>query len=141
LLVAVSRRVNAAVSPLLVWKVMENQSYPCPSCGFLVFYEPPGSYDICSICGWEDDHVQLKHPLMRGGANGGSLFEYQQQILKEIPAEVKEHGGYIRSPDWFPLRPEDCVVNADAPHSGLGYFLSATEDAPPYYWKKDIGGD
>jgi len=120
---------------------MEDQSYPCPSCGFLVFGEPPGSYDICPICGWEDDHVQLKYPMMRGGANGGSLFEYQQQILKEVPAEVNEHQGCVRSQDWHPLRPEDCVTDANAPRSGLGYFLSATEDSPPYYWKKDAGGD
>ena len=117
---------------------MEDQSYPCPSCGFLVFDEPPGSYDICPICGWEDDHVQLKYPMMRGGANGGSLFEYQQQILEEVPAEVREHGGYIRSSDWHPLRPEDCAVNANSPNSGLGYFLAATEESPPYYWKKTI---
>lgn len=120
---------------------MEAQNYPCPSCGFLIFDEPAGSYDICGICGWEDDHVQLKHPTMRGGANGGSLFEYQQEILSEVPFEVKEHNGYTRSPDWRPLRPEDCVIKADAPNSGLEYFFSAAEESPDYYWKIDSAGD
>ena len=126
------------VSPLRVLEVMEDQSYPCPSCGFLVFGEPPGSYDICSICGWEDDHVQLKHPMMRGGANGGSLFEYQQQILKEVPVEVREHEGYIRCRDWRPLDKADLESSVGAPETGLEYFHAAAEDSPPsYYWEKD----
>ena len=24
--------------------------------------EPPGSHDICSICFWEDDNIQLRWP-------------------------------------------------------------------------------
>ncbi|MEZ5427781.1 MAG: CPCC family cysteine-rich protein [Pyrinomonadaceae bacterium] len=117
---------------------MAEQEYPCPSCGFLIFDEPPGSYDICSICGWEDDHVQLKYPFMTGGANGGSLFDYQQDIIKEIPIEVKENSGYVRDSDWYPLRPEDYKENENIPKSGLGYFLEAAKDAPVYYWKKTI---
>jgi len=40
-------------------------TYPCPCCGYLVFTEPPGSYDICSICFWEDDpvHSSSQRPL------------------------------------------------------------------------------
>jgi hypothetical protein len=34
--------------------------YPCPCCGYLMFYEGPGSYDICKICFWEDDLSQLR---------------------------------------------------------------------------------
>jgi rubrerythrin len=34
--------------------------YPCPGCGYLVFDEPPGSYEICPICFWEDDLAQLR---------------------------------------------------------------------------------
>lgn len=117
---------------------MNELNYPCPSCGFLIFDEPPGSYNICDICGWEDDHVQLKHPFMRGGANGGSLFDYQQEIIKEIPIEVKETSEYIRDSAWYPLRSEDYTEDENIPNSGLGYFLAATEDAPNYYWKKKI---
>ncbi len=119
---------------------MNELNYPCPSCGFLIFDEPPGSYDICDICGWEDDHVQLKHPFMRGGANGGSLFDYQQEILKEIPIEVREHSGYVRDSDWYPLRLEDFVEDKSTPNSGLSYFTAATEKAPTYYWEKKISG-
>jgi hypothetical protein len=49
------------------------EGFPCPSCGFEVFSEPPGSFEICEICGWEDDHVQLRFPALAGGANKLSL--------------------------------------------------------------------
>jgi len=43
--------------------------YPCPCCGHRIFDEPPGSCDICKICFWEDDNVQLRWPDYAGGAN------------------------------------------------------------------------
>ena len=58
--------------------------HPCPACGFEVFDEPAGSYDICPVCDWEDDEVQLRFPAMRGGANKESLFEWQQQVLERL---------------------------------------------------------
>ena len=110
--------------------------FPCPSCGFVVFNEPAGSYDICPICGWEDDHVQLGNPILRGGANGGSLLDYQQEILVEIPTEIREHNGYKRHPKWRPLTEEDCQPKSDIPKSGFEYFLAAAQDTPTYYWEK-----
>jgi hypothetical protein len=78
-------------------------TYPCPSCGFIVFDDPPGSYEICQVCGWEDDIVQLRNPDYRGGANGGSLRDYQTAILQKLPAEVRTWGLFIRHADWRPL--------------------------------------
>ena len=75
---------------------------------------------------------------MRGGANGGSLLDYQQQIIKEIPIEVMEYTGFFRDSDWFPLRPEDLIEDKNIPNSGLSYFTAATKDAPNYYWKQKI---
>ena len=110
-------------------------TFPCPSCGFVVFDEPAGSYSICPICNWEDDHVQLAYPAMRGGANTGSLLEYQLEILKKIPAEIHEHDGYKRHSEWRPLTKEDCKPDPDIPRSGLEYFHAAGKDSPPYYWE------
>lgn len=116
---------------------MTENLYPCVSCGFLVNSEPPGSYSICQICDWEDDHVQLKFPELSGGANRVSLFESQQSILAEIPFEIREHDGLTRDPDWRPLTNADLKGRrAQSPEDGKSYFEAATEDAPPYYWKK-----
>jgi hypothetical protein len=111
-------------------------TFPCPSCGFIVFNEPAGSYAICPICGWEDDHVQLGNPILRGGANGGSLLEYQQEILEKIPPETREHNGYKRHPSWRPLTDEDCQPKSDFPKSIREYFQAAVQDTPPYYWDR-----
>ncbi|MFF1900798.1 CPCC family cysteine-rich protein [Streptomyces sp. NPDC058206] len=37
-------------------------TFPCVCCGHLTLGEPPGSYEICSVCFWEDDRVQLRWP-------------------------------------------------------------------------------
>ena len=43
----------------------------CPCCSQSVVLP----YDICDVCGWENDVVQLKHPDTGGGANTISLNE------------------------------------------------------------------
>ena len=35
-------------------------------------------FDICPVCGWEDDNYQFAHPDYRGGANKMSLNEARQ---------------------------------------------------------------
>jgi hypothetical protein len=54
--------------------------YTCPCCGYQTFDEPPGSFDICPICFWEDDNVQLLDPWYAGGANVPSLVEAQENF-------------------------------------------------------------
>jgi hypothetical protein len=51
--------------------------YTCPCCGYRVFEQAPGSYDICHVCFWEDDPAQLLDPWYAGGANAPSLAEAQ----------------------------------------------------------------
>ena len=118
-------------------------TYPCPACGFLVFSEPPGSYAICKICGWEDDHVQLSHPTMRGGANRGSLLEWQRDFLTQVPAHIAEHKGFRRDSSWRPLTERDCAPDATAPADGLAYFHAACAESPAYYWQRSskVPGD
>jgi hypothetical protein len=47
--------------------------FPCLCCGFLTIDEPGGNYEICHLCGWEDDPVQAANPDFAGGANRESL--------------------------------------------------------------------
>ena len=49
-------------------------------------------FDICSVCGWEDDNVQFADPDFRGGANFFSLNEYRKTFLegKDVKKLQKE---------------------------------------------------
>lgn len=68
-------------------------AFPCPCCGFLTLDEqPPGTYEICGICGWEDDLVQFEDPDYRGGANDPSLNEWRQKFETEGLPELRRSG-------------------------------------------------
>ena len=60
--------------------------YPCPCCGHLTFDDPTGSDEICPICFWQDDGVQLAFPDMAGGANKCSLMEGQRNFASTVHA-------------------------------------------------------
>ncbi|WP_151638232.1 CPCC family cysteine-rich protein [Noviherbaspirillum aerium] len=55
--------------------------YPCPCCGESTIDEP-GSYEICDVCGWEDDPIQSSDPYLAGGANQESLDTSRKNWLK-----------------------------------------------------------
>ena len=48
----------------------------CPVCGKYEFEEEDW-YEVCPICGWEDDSLQRDDPDYSGGANDMSLNEYR----------------------------------------------------------------
>lgn len=97
---------------------------------------PSGSFDICELCDWEDDHVQLAHPRMRGGANRVSLVEAQAAALQRFPIEIRSVKGIERDPSWRPLREDEQVPGTHTPRSGKEYFEAAAAEDPVPYWKK-----
>ena len=73
--------------------------FPCPCCGFVTLEErPPGTYEICRMCGWEDDPVQFNDPDYRGGANGGSLREYRSAFDARLATHPEWAEGERRVP-------------------------------------------
>ncbi|MDV2884660.1 CPCC family cysteine-rich protein [Alkalihalophilus pseudofirmus] len=82
--------------------------YTCPCCGYKVLdEEPPGSYEICSICFWEDDGVQFDDPDYEGGANTPSLRQAQINYLSFGACEKgciefvrKPSINDVKDPDW-----------------------------------------
>lgn len=50
----------------------------CPICGKHQFSRHD-SFEICPICGWENDGVQFNHPDFPGGANPLSQNDYRKQ--------------------------------------------------------------
>lgn len=83
--------------------------FSCSVCGFLVFESPSGGYEVCAVCNWEDDPVQLKYPELRGGANHHSFWEAQQAILRRIPETTRGFSGYSRENRWRPMTEDEIL--------------------------------
>jgi len=113
---------------------MPDEPFPCPCCGYLVFVEEPGSYEICPICGWEDDLSQLRFPTM-GGANA-PLIECQREHANprewEKPSMTPEELGYVRDTDWRPL--DASVDEMEQPVRGVEYGQTYAWDRTTYYY-------
>ena len=62
--------------------------HKCPCCSFLTLCEnPPGTYEICPVCFWEDDGVQFSDPDYVGGANHISLNQARRNYAEFGAAE------------------------------------------------------
>ena len=59
-------------------KPNETNKIPCPCCGKTMVEE----YDICEVCDWENDPVQLWKPDREGGANKMSLNDAREAYSK-----------------------------------------------------------
>jgi len=104
-----------------------------------MFAEPPGSYDICEICFWEDDALQLEFATtLDGGANTMTLAAAQRDFADFAAKSVsrtahvrKPNANDRRDPQWRPIDPTDRFPDWNAPR---------TERAPAvddtlYYWR------
>jgi hypothetical protein len=119
---------------------MSDTRFTCPCCGNHTLSEPPGSYEICKVCFWEDDGVQLLDPAFRGGANGPSLMECQANFQRFGASEERFVGnvrppgpGETRDPEWRP------AVESDQRSSRVPRDLSDEEYKNVetwYYWKR-----
>lgn len=72
--------------------------FPCACCGYLTrSAELPGTFEICPVCGWEDDNVQLEDETYQGGANGISL-EQARKNFADFGASSISSLKKVRSP-------------------------------------------
>lgn len=62
---------------MIMANVKVGESYLCPVCGKYTF-KSAGNFDICEVCGWEDDLVQLDDPNEEGCANRMSLNQARE---------------------------------------------------------------
>ena len=129
------RRARRSAQPL---DVMSGTKYTCPSCGYATLGESPGSFDICKICFWEDDPVQLLDPWYVGGANKVSLVQAQENYRSHGVSELrfKEH---VRAPLPTEVRDEKwrAAVEADRARATTPARLShdlPEGEWPWYYW-------
>jgi ribosomal protein S27E len=105
----------------------------CPACGFAVLADGYGSYEICEVCGWEDDGVQLANPTSGGGANRRSLADTQAEIVGRLPVGVMTHGEFCRDPLWRPLNAKE-VAEAETKRRFRHWHTTAVEDRMDVYW-------
>jgi len=81
--------------------------YKCPCCGYYTIGEkPPGTYEICPVCFWEDDHVQYQEPDLDGGANELSLNQSRMNF-KKFRASEKRFITRVRPPKDDELQGEE----------------------------------
>jgi hypothetical protein len=114
--------------------------YPCPCCGYIVFHEPAGSYEICPICSWIDDLSQLRfvHTM---GANHVSLVEAQHNYLAIKASEERVKSlvrlarlNEQRDPGWRLIDP--ALDNIEEPISGQTYGATYPKKKDAlYYWR------
>lgn len=102
--------------------------YVCPTCGYRVFSGPPGTGELCRVCGWRDDLMHLRFPQYGGMPNGMSLLDAQlNYALVGFPEPAEE-----RDPDW---RRIDTDVD-DLPRIPVDFDGLAEPEDPLslYYW-------
>jgi hypothetical protein len=78
---------------------MENNienKYPCPCCGYFMFAEGPGSFEICDICFWQDDLIDLEEMYEPWGPNRVSLEDGQKNFA-DFGATEKRFLEHVRS--------------------------------------------
>lgn len=64
------------------YKTPDKFPYPCPCCGAPNEIDEEGLYEICLVCGWEDDGYQRKFPDDTG-ANGKLTLNQARKLWAE----------------------------------------------------------
>lgn len=67
--------------------------HKCPVCGNYEFPEF-NSYDVCEVCGWEDDSIQEENPDEECCANQMSLNQARRAYSKGLVQLIRDNEPY-----------------------------------------------
>ena len=82
------------------------ERYACLCCGFFTLpREPPGTFELCPVCFWEDCPMQAEDVDYEGGANMPSLRQARENF-RAFGACEHEAVAQVRAP-----RPEEIPPN------------------------------
>jgi hypothetical protein len=85
--------------------------FPCPCCGnHTLTDQPPGTFQICPVCYWEDDNVQFNDPTFEGGANKESLKQARANFAQIVTAVYASNGRWQR---WVATRAQSAKLRTD----------------------------
>ena len=109
--------------------------YPCACCGHFVLSSPPGSYETCPVCNWEDDGLQLEFATtLAGGANHTTLEEAQR-------IHVRRQELYPAAPRPAPRDPEWRLIDGQRDRfpewSAANPLRAPAHDTRLYYWRQE----
>ena len=118
-----------------------NEGATCACCGHRTLSEGAGAYEICPVCFWEDDPVQLASPLLQGGANRVSLAEAQLYFIGAAVSDPR-FAAQVRAPSpdetpdpaWRPWSQRRDMEADVTVRTGLNYFNAASAEPDAPYW-------
>ncbi len=113
---------------------MKNNKFTCVNCGHKVFNDL-FNFEICPVCGWEDDPVQIRYPLSKG-ANKVCLVEAQVNFVKtgllyKGFTNFSDGKKYEKDEVWRPFSKKDKVHVRDEEIREIDYPVDMTR---LYYW-------
>jgi len=115
----------------------------CACCGYRTLPEGAGGYEVCPVCWWEDDPVQMASPLLRGGANAVSLAEAQLYFIgsgfsdPRFTAHVRPPtGDEAADPAWRPWESRRDLEGDMTLRGGSDYVNAAGVEPGAPYWLK-----
>lgn len=122
----------------------ETKKYTCPCCGYKVFSDLPGSFEICPICCWEDEAKQLRYPK-ETGANQVSLIEAQMNFEKDRVSHIslkifsrQPNKNDIKDPKWRKINLKKDKVAEKKDYGKDSVNIYPADLSRLYYWEENF---